>query len=144
MTALAVVLALLTNPGLQDLRVSNGSRPYAGDGRLLATVTPNGDGFRDRAIVSFRLDRAATVRLEVLHTDTLRTGRATKTVWATTRHLRRGHRQIVWRPARDTEPRTYIMRLKVGRRVYMNLPGERRRAPVVRVQGIEASFPRRS
>jgi len=144
---IALGLALLAgaaSPALHDLQVSNGSRPYAGDRRLLATVSPNGDGFRDRAIVSFRLDRAATVRLEVLRTDTLRPGRATKTIWATTRHLERGRRQIVWRPARDTEPRTYIMRLKVGRRVYMNLPGERRRAPVVRVQGIEANFPRRS
>ena len=144
MSALAVALALLAGGDLHDLRVSNGSRPYTGDGRLLTTVSPNGDGFRDRAIVRFRLDRAATVRLAVLRTDTLHPGRSTKTIWAATRHFPRGRRQIVWRPARDTEPRTYIMRLKVGRRVYMNLPGERRRAPVVRVQGIEASFPRRS
>lgn len=143
MTALALVLALAA-PSLHDLRVTNGSRPFAGDGRLLTTVSPNGDGFRDRAIVSFRLDRAATVTLDVLRTDTLRPGRATNTVWSTTRRLRAGRRQIVWRPARNTEPRTYVLRLRVGRRIYMNFPGKRRRAPVVRILGVEAGFPRRS
>ena len=126
------------------LKVTNGSRPFAGDNRLLTTVSPNGDGFRDRAIVSFRLDRAAKVRLDVLRTDTLHPGRATKTIWSATRRFRAGARQIVWRPARGTEPRTYVLRLTVGRRVYMNWPGKRREAPVVRIQGIEAEFPRRS
>ena len=84
------------------------------------------------------------VRLDVLRTDTLHPGRATKTIWSATRHFRAGRRQIVWHPARGTEPRTYVLRLRVGRRVYMNLPGKRRRAPVVRVQGIEAGFPKRS
>ncbi len=147
MIGLALALALLTSgesPRLHDLRVSNGSRPFAGDGRLLTTVSPNGDGFRDRAIVHFRLNRAATVRLDVLRTDTLKPGRVSKTIWRVTRRFRPGRRQIVWRPARGTEPRTYLMRLKVGHRVYMNLPGRRRRTPVVRVQGIEAGFPQRS
>jgi hypothetical protein len=144
-TGLAIALALLAgSPPLHDLRVSNGSRPFAGDGRLLTTVSPNGDGLRDRAIVRFRLDRPATVRLDVLRTDTLHPGRATKTIWSTTRRFRAGRRRIAWRPARGTEPRTYVLRLRVGRRVYMNLPGKRPRAPVVRVQGLEAGFPRRS
>jgi hypothetical protein len=144
MSALAAAFVLLTGSNLHDLRVSNGSRPFAGDGRLLTTVSPNGDGFRDRAIVSFRLARPARVRLEVLRTDTLHPGRATKTIWATTRRFRAGRHRLVWKPARDTEPRTYVLRLRVGGRVYMNYPGRRRHAPVVRVQGIEASFPRRS
>jgi hypothetical protein len=142
-SALALLFAVAA-PALHGVHVSNGSRPFAGDGPLLTTVSPNGDGFRDRAIVGFRLDRAATVRLDVLRTDTLHPGRATTTVWSTTRRFRAGRRQIVWRPARDTEPRTYVLRLRVGRRVYMNFPGKRRRAPVVRILGIEAGFPRRS
>jgi N,N-dimethylformamidase beta subunit-like, C-terminal len=143
MSALALLLALAA-PALHDVHVSNGSRPFAGDDPLLTTVSPNEDGFRDRAIVGFRLDRAATVKLDVLRTDTLHPGRATKTIWSTTRRVRAGRRQIVWRPDRDTEPRTYVLRLQVGRRVYMNIPGKRRRAPVVRVLGVEAGFPRRS
>ena len=63
---------------------------------------------------------------------------------ATTKRFRAGPQQIVWRPARGTEPRTYVLRLTVGRRVYMDWPGKRREAPVVRIQGIEAEFPRRS
>jgi hypothetical protein len=141
---LAVALLAGSSPALHDLRVSNGSRPFAGDNRLLTTVSPNGDGLRDRAIVRFRLDRPAAVRLDVLRTDTLHPGRATKTIWSTTRHFRSGPGHITWRPGRGTEPRTYVLRLRVGRRVYMNLPGKRRHAPVVRVQGIEAAFPKRS
>ena len=147
MTVLALALALLVGnggPRLHDLRVTNGSRPFAGDRRLLTTVSPNADGFRDRAIVSFRLDRPATVRLEVLRTDTLHPGRATKTIWATTRRFRAGRRELAWRPTPGTEPRTYVLRLRVGRRVYMNSPGRPPQAPVVRVQGIEAAFPKRS
>ena len=98
--------ALLSGGNLHGLQVTNGSRPFAGDNRLLTTVSPNGDGFRDRAIVSFRLDRAAKVRLDALRTDTLHPGRATKTVWSTTKRFRAGPQQIVWRPARGTEPRT--------------------------------------
>jgi hypothetical protein len=142
--ALALALAAGASPALHDLQVTNGSRPFAGDNRLLTTVSPNEDGFRDRAIVAFRLDRSATVRLDVLRTDTLHPGRSTKTIWTLTRRLRAGRRVLVWRPARDTEPRTYVLRLRVGKRVYMNLPGRPPRAPVVRIQGIEAGFPRRS
>ena len=144
MSALALLLAVVSGANLHGLHVSNGSRPFAGDSRLLTTVSPNGDGLRDRAIVRFSLRRAATVRLDVLRTDTLRPGRATKTVWATTRHFGAGQRRLVWVPDRGTEPRTYVLRLRVGRRVYMNYPGKRRVAPVVRVQGIEAWFPKRS
>ena len=120
MTALALAIAILTGstgPRLHDLRVANGSHRFAGDGRLLTTVTPDGDGLRDRAIVSFRLDRAATVRLDVLRTDTLHPGRATMTIWSTTRRFQAGRRRLVWRPVRGTEPRTYVLRLTAGRRV---------------------------
>jgi hypothetical protein len=145
MTALLLALLAASGaPAIHELSVSNGSRPFDGDGRLLTTVSPNGDGLRDRAIVHFRIDRGATVRLDVLRTDTLHPGRATKTIWSTRRRFHAGRHQIVWRPARETEPRTYVLRLRVGRRVFMNLPGKRRRAPVVRVQGLEAAFPRRS
>jgi hypothetical protein len=140
--ALALLLAGRA-PALHGIRVES-RPPFAGDRRLLATVSPNGDGLRDRAVVSFRLDRAATVRLDVVRTDTRRPGRAAKTVWSTTRRFRTGRRRLVWQPDAGTEPRTYLLRLTVGRRVYTNIPGRRVRAPVVRVLGVEAGFPRRS
>jgi hypothetical protein len=82
--------------------------------------------------------------MDVLRTDTLHPGRETQTFWSTSRRLRAGRRQLVWRPVRNTEPRTHVLRLQVGHRVYMNIPGKRRRAPVVRILGVEAGFPRRS
>jgi hypothetical protein len=45
------VATLAAGPVLSGLHVSDGSRPYAGDGRLVTTVSPNGDGFRDGAVV---------------------------------------------------------------------------------------------
>ncbi|MDX6511881.1 MAG: hypothetical protein QOE36_1385, partial [Gaiellaceae bacterium] len=53
--ALAAATLALTAPQLSAVSVSSGSVPFAGDRRLLTTVTPNRDGFRDRAVVSFRL-----------------------------------------------------------------------------------------
>jgi hypothetical protein len=141
---LALTLLLAgRGPALHGLRVESDPR-FAGDGRLLATVSPNGDGVRDRAVVSFRLARWATVRMDVVRTDTLRPGRATQTIFTVSRRFRAGRHRLVWRPARPTAPRTYVLRLRSEGRVYDNVPGRRPQAPVVRVLGVEAGFPHRS
>jgi hypothetical protein len=44
------------------ISVSNGGSLFQGDNRLLTTVSPNGDGFRDKAVIHFALSRAADVR----------------------------------------------------------------------------------
>jgi N,N-dimethylformamidase beta subunit-like protein len=144
--AAAAVAAGAPGPRLVDLRVSDGSVPFAGDRRLLTTVSPNGDGFRDAAVVHFRLTRAATVRLDVVATEMVRAGETgTQVVWTTTRAFPAGTGRLVWHPARSTEPRTYILRLRVNGRIYGRYgPGARQNAPVVRVQGIDAVFTRRS
>src|SRR5207248_2633046 len=117
-----------SSPALVSISVTNGSTPFAGDGRLLTTVSPIGDGFRDRAIVHFRLTAAARVRMDAVRTDTIRTGRnAAQVVWSTKKELGAGPQLLVWKPARSTPPRTYILRLTVtdahgGKRVYSN-PG---------------------
>jgi len=138
-------------PALLDLRVSDGSTPFAGDRRLLTTVSPNGDGFRDSAIVSFRLTEPATVQLSAVATEMIEAGQSgTVTVWSETRRLPAGAGTLRWRPAKSTPPRTYILRLTVrdgaGRtRVYGAYgPAGRQNAPVVRVQGIDAVFTQRS
>jgi hypothetical protein len=88
-----------------------------------------------------------------VRTDTIRPGRpAVEAIWQAQAALAPGPHRLVWRPARGTPARTYVLRLTVadrrGRtRVYDNArPGAaaRRRAPVVRVQSIEAGFTRRS
>ena len=146
--ALVAALAALAAPGPQllDLRVANGSAPFAGDRKLLTTVSPNRDGFRDEAIVHFRLTQPATVGMEVVATNMVRAGKGgTTVVWRTSRRLGRGPATLAWRPARSTQPRTYVVRLRVGRRVYGGRgPGARQDAPVVRVQGIDAGFTKRS
>jgi N,N-dimethylformamidase beta subunit-like protein len=138
--------ALALSPALQDLHVTNGSAPFAGDRRLLTTVSPNGDGFRDTAIVHFRLTGPARVRLDVVATNMVRAGEGgTSSVWHTSRSFGAGPGTLVWRPARSSQPRTYILRLRVGSRSYGGYgPSGRQDAPVVRVQGIDAVFTKRS
>src|SRR6476646_4268667 len=110
MTAL-VLAALALAPALQDLHVTDGSVPFAGDRRLLTTVSPNGDGFRDRAIVHFRLTRSARVSMDVVATNMVRAGKGgTSAVWHTSRLFGAGPGTLTWRPARSTQPRTTILR----------------------------------
>jgi hypothetical protein len=138
-------------PQLLDLRVASGPAPFAGDRRLLATVTPNHDGIRDVAVVHFQLPAPATVRLEAVATEMVRAGKGgTTVVWRTARRFAAGPGALAWRPVPSTQPRTYILRLTVTgangvRRVYGAYgPSGRQNAPVVRVQGVEAAFTRRS
>jgi hypothetical protein len=148
--ALLAAAGALAAPPLSSLAVTDGATPFAGDRPLLATISPNGDGFRDRAVVRFRLTRPATVRMEVVRTEQAGELGSTSVIWTTNARLPRGPAQLVWRPARGTPPRTYVLRLTVtdgrGRtRVYGGRgPGRRQDAPVVRVQGVDAVFTRRS
>src|SRR4051812_10968252 len=137
-------------PRLLGLRISNGGTPFAGDTPWLATVSPNGDGFRDRALIRFKLDDPATVEVRVVATDEVR--RPVQTLWSARRRLPAGPHTIVWRPARSTPDRTYLVRLVVngpngGRRVYGFEPPRANRLTsglVVPVQGIDARFLARS
>jgi hypothetical protein len=137
-------------PRLLGLRISNGGSPFAGDTPQLATVSPNGDGFRDRALFRFKLDRAGTVEVRVVATGEVR--RPVRTIWSTRRRLAPGPHTIAWRPARRTPDRTYLVRFVVrgrngGRRVYGFEPPRRGRTTsglVVRVQGIQVGFVQRS
>jgi hypothetical protein len=140
-------------PLLLGLHVGSGSAPFAGDDPLLTTVTPNGDGRRDRAVVGFRLAERATVRLDVVRTDSVkRAAPSAIVIWTETAHLRAGPHRLVWKPPAETADRTYVLRLTVtgrngARRLYgLPHPGPhpRVRAPVVRVLGIAAAFSRRS
>jgi hypothetical protein len=149
LTGAAAPARVVPAPRLLDLRVGNGSTPFAGDRALLTTISPNGDGFRDRAIVSFRLDAAARVRLDVVRTDSVKRSAAlAQTISTNTTRLTRGAHRLVWRPARDTPDRTYVLRLTVtgrngARRLYgLPRPGPNPRvvSPVVRVLGIQARF----
>ena len=147
-SAAAPAVRVAPAPKLLDLRVSNGSTPYAGDGPLLTTVSPNGDGFRDRAVVGFRLTKSATVELDVLQTVNVKRGKNTVQTISSVRHaFSRGRHRLVWTPARSVPSGTYVLELTVTdtqgrRRIYNDLPLAGRvriRAPVVRIQRIGVS-----
>jgi hypothetical protein len=147
-SAAAPAVRVAPAPKLLDLRVSNGSTPYAGDRPLLTTVSPNGDGFRDRAFVGFRLTKSATVELDVLQTVNVKRGKNTVQTISSVRHaFSAGRHRLVWTPARSLPSGTYVLELTVTdtqgrRRIYNDLPLAGRvriRAPVVRIQRISVS-----
>ena len=140
-------------PRLLELGVGDGDAPFTGDRRLLTTVSPNGDGFRDAAVVSFRLDRPATVTMEAVRTDTAGSyGVKEATIWQTVKRLGRGRHRLEWRPRRSTPERTYILRLTArdaaGRTRtyggYRPTAHTRVDSPVVRVQTLDLGFEKRS
>jgi hypothetical protein len=132
---------------LDDLRADNGSTPFAGDTALLTTVTPNGDGFRDRANVSFRLREEATVTMDVT-----RTVKVPHVVSTLTASLGPGQHTMTWVPGPNVNPRTYLVRLtsvdRAGNVVVYGAPnafvGRAPRGPVVLLQGIDAGFTKTS
>jgi hypothetical protein len=129
-----------TSP-LAWLAVTNGDSPFAGDWRLLTTISPNGDGFRDQARIHFRLRKAATVTVVVGWTKA-----RYYPVYRRRFRFGPGAHTVEWRPRPAIPPRTYLVRLLVGGASYgaaVPIRG-RQTAPVVRVQGVDAAFARES
>ncbi len=132
-------------PRLNNLRIDNGDSRFARDHRLLTTITPNDDGFRDRAIVRFSLDQTATVQVAAYLTGS---GLKEK-VWGETRRFRPGSHRLVWDPKLYVSPRTYLLRLTATGRSGSRTYGWNRpyftgfpQGPVVRVQGVDIGFKR--
>jgi hypothetical protein len=123
--------AVASNPPAQvdGLRLGNGGAPFAGDNRLVTTISPNGDGYRDHARISFRLSRRATVEL-VVGAVGVRRAR----LYAQRRRLGAGIHVLHWIPGKGISPRTYVVRVSV---VGGSGPASVQRG-VVRVLGIEA------
>jgi hypothetical protein len=134
---------------LRRLRIASNSTPFAGDGPLLATVSPNGDGLREYVRIAFDLSEPASVQLDVQRTGTAAT---VDTIYTRTWRFRRGPHSIGWMPAPKLPARTYVMSLTTtdpaGNVLTYGSPDARvslhPRSPVVRVQGIDASFQRQS
>ena len=134
----ALVTSLALVPHVVGVTVDNGSTPYLGDGLHLTTVSPNGDGFRDVAHVNFTLTSPGRVSLDVVQTSTAKGDpeEAAQTVIKRfpAKRFAAGLHRWTWRPAKTIAPRTYLMQL--------HAPGGTvpARAPVVRIQGIDAGF----
>jgi hypothetical protein len=146
--ASAPVVVDSTAPLLRRLHIETKSYPFSGDARLVKTVSPTSDGLRDFAFVKFRLSEPATVTVQAYRTRKTLIG----PIWGTQVTLSRGKRAIAWTPARGTPPREYALRVvavdQLGNtRIYgRSSPGQTSipRGPVVRVQGVDASFRKRS
>jgi hypothetical protein len=135
-------------PEARFLSVST-DHPYTRDRPLLATVSPNGDGYRD--FVDIRFYVTATARIIVRAQLAQRTfQRVAQPEWAVRRRVQRGWQTVRWRPSRDLEPTTYMIVLTVSAgkqsitygRVTPNSsapPG-----PVVRLLAVDAAFDRTS
>ena len=131
---------------LERLRVTNGA-PFAGDGPLLTTLTPNGDGVRERVRVHYTLTEPAAVTLDVE-----RTTNAATTIYTRTWRMRAGPHTLGWAPAPNLPPRTYLLSLTTedtaGNRLTYGSPDpfvkHYPRAPVARVLGLDATFTRQS
>jgi hypothetical protein len=150
LAALALVPASVdrTPPAVTEFHVHATGKAFAGDRPLLATISPNGDGFRDRAAISFRLSEPARVYLAI--SKTLLQPRA---VYARAMSFPRGRHTVYWAPV-NVPPRTYLVRLsavdRAGNRTTLGVgsAGELRRtgarSPVIRVLGVDAGFERSS
>ncbi|MEJ7568554.1 MAG: N,N-dimethylformamidase beta subunit family domain-containing protein [Gaiellaceae bacterium] len=117
--------------------------PFAGDSERLTTISPNGDGLRDAAKISFTLSERARVRFEVT-----RTVSAPQTIYELTANLRPGRKTFTWHPPKATGARTYLVRITTtdgagNSRTYGAddaREGRRLRSAVVRVLGVDAGF----
>ena len=128
-------------PRAAEFSVTNGGLPFAGDHRLLTTISPNGDGVRDAATIHFRLTKSAAVHIEIREARPPR-----RLVFDQVSKLGNGAQEIVWAPA-EAVPGTYQVRLDLR-----DDQGNRRRyatkrslldplgTPVVRVLGVESTF----
>ena len=81
---------------------------YARDRRLLATVSPNGDGYRDLAYIRFFLTAPAqvTIRAQSVQRNFQRIAQPK---WFVRRAMLRGWQQVTWRPSPQLEPTTYAV-----------------------------------
>src|SRR5215217_3905410 len=129
-----------TAPRIGAVAVSNDRAPYAGDRRLLTTISPNGDGVRDRAAIRFRLSERAFVTLRLARTTERPVPVYSRSGW-----FDRGRHTLHWSP-RHVNPRTYVVLLQAvdrggNRAMYGARTAEaarRKRTAVIRVLGLDA------
>jgi N,N-dimethylformamidase len=121
---------------IRRLVVRNASRPFAGDRRLFATISPRSGGARAGAVVDLFADRPLAATLEVVS----RNGVGAHVVSRDAVSLTSGRNRIPWTPAPTLKPGSYILRLRQLEKSPAPVLG----SAVVRVIDIEATFRQRS
>lgn len=138
------------------------STPFAGDHRMLATVSPSASGSKASATLRIKLAHASRVVVDILNRNPPGV-HATATEGATAgghpslariynRYVRRGTHDIVWTPPAGTLPGTYSLIVTLvdrkGKRTVLGAANPAHRAlpaaPIVRVLGIDATWEQRS
>jgi hypothetical protein len=138
----------VTQPEAKFLSVSS-DHPFTRDRPLLATVSPNGDGYRDFATIRFFLTGTAQVTIKA-QTAQRSFQKVSQPKWSVNRRMERGWQSVVWRPSPGLEPTTYVIlvtvasgrhSLRYGRLTHNS---DSRPGPIIRVLGVDASFDRSS
>lgn len=120
---------------LAEVSVRSAGRPFAGDGPLLATLSPLGAHDRRRVVLRFRLRRKSTVSFQVV----ARSPGGDTVVHEEQRTLPPGANRITWQAPPSLKPRTYALHLRTSARGSRVSP-----PPIVRVLGVDATFTERS
>ncbi|MDX6474582.1 MAG: hypothetical protein QOH95_93 [Gaiellaceae bacterium] len=129
--AAAIALVLVVVPAASGseratLLIGNGAQPFAGDRADLATISPNGDGFRDAATIQYTAPTAGFARLRVDRADRKGTVFVDDAI-----PVAAGASNLSWSPAAGTAPGTYVVRVSSS--------GSAPVSGVVRVQGIDVA-----
>src|SRR4051812_44534572 len=95
---------------VSGVSVASDGPPFARDSARYATVSPNGDGFRDAAVVRFGLRQPARVTLGAYASGEGAT--APRLVGRRTVQLGAGSHTLQWQPRQTLTPRTYMVRLE--------------------------------
>jgi hypothetical protein len=133
-------------PVLTRLSISDGAPPFQGDGPLLTTVTPNGDGYRDQAIVHFYLRRPALIGAAAQATQRAIQNDIQQPRWSVRKRFNRGWHRLVWHPSPSLTPATYVIVLSArsaGKTVVygrLDRHSKTQPGPIVRLLSIDASF----
>ena len=122
---------------------NRGFQPFQGDKARVTTISPNGDGLRESAKVSFTLSERAIVHFEVATTIS-----SPKTIYELTANLKAGRNTFTWFPHWSIGARTYLVRITTtdaagNRRTYGDdtaRRGRKLKSAVVRVLGVDAGF----
>jgi N,N-dimethylformamidase beta subunit-like protein len=131
-------------PEVRSMTVAT-DHAYAGDRPMLATVSPNGDGYRDLVRIRFYVTAPAqvTVRAQAAARNFQRVAQP---AWFVRRKVKRGWQEVAWRPAAGLEPTTYVMLITLawGKNVlqYGRLARDstNTQSPIVRVLAADATL----
>src|SRR6266536_2733249 len=106
------------------VHAGNGGAPFVGDGPLVVTVSPNGDGYRDTAVIRYRVSTGSFVRFDVG-----RHGAAARAL-ASSHAVKAGDHVYRWAPPARPVPAAYRLHITAGKFSA---------TVVVHVQGVDAA-----